>query len=59
MSAATTRRGVWTWPLLVGLGSTIGLLTALLGDGWLDALSWLLLGVPVAISVFAWTRRRA
>lgn len=52
-----TRGWVWTWPLLVGVGSSAGLVAALVGDGVWDALSWLLLGVPVAISVWAWRRR--
>ncbi len=51
------RGWVWTWPLLIGVGSSVGLVTALVGDGWLDALSWLLLAVPVVISFRAWMKR--
>jgi hypothetical protein len=45
-------RGLWAvfrWPTLLALLSIAGLLAALLGDGAWDALSWLLLGVPVLI----------
>jgi len=38
---------VWLAPLLMALLSLLGLVVALLADGWGDALSWLALGVPV------------
>ncbi len=38
---------LWTRPLLYGAASAAGLIAALLGDGWLDAVSWLALGAPV------------
>ena len=56
MSVANTPpdfRRVWLWPLVIGLTSTIGLISALLGDGPWDMLSWVMLGVPVAIVVGA------
>lgn len=34
-------------PLFIALVSVIGLVSALLGDGILDVLSWLLLSVPI------------
>jgi hypothetical protein len=33
-------REIFVWPLAVALLSTLGLITALTGDGWRDALSW-------------------
>jgi hypothetical protein len=39
-------------PLLLGLASAIGLLSALLGDGVWDVVSWVMLGVPLAIIVW-------
>lgn len=46
------RASIWRAPLaLVGVG-TVGLLSALVGDGPWDLLSWLALGLPVAVS--AW-----
>jgi hypothetical protein len=41
---------VWTWPIVLGLTSAAGLISALLGDGWADALSWACLGLPVAVA---------
>ena len=38
---------IWGIPLLLAFISTIGLTSALLTDGWGDALSWLALAVPV------------
>lgn len=41
------RRGLWMifrWPLLLALLGLFGLLSALLGDGLYDLLSWLALG---------------
>jgi hypothetical protein len=42
---------IWRWPLVIGVASAIGLVAALLGDGWLDALAWMGLGVPVIVAV--------
>ncbi|MDR1661089.1 MAG: hypothetical protein LBR95_01470, partial [Azoarcus sp.] len=43
---------VFRWPVLLGVSSFVGLVSALLGDGAWDALSWATLFVPVA--VVAW-----
>jgi hypothetical protein len=51
-------RRTWTWPIVIAVGSLVGLVSALVGDGLYDALSWLLLAVPVAIAAVALTRRR-
>ena len=40
---------VWLWPIVLGLVSAIGLVTALLGDGVWDTASWIGLGLPVAV----------
>jgi hypothetical protein len=42
---------VWKAPILVGLGSTLGLVIALVADGLADVASILLLSIPVYISV--------
>lgn len=44
-------------PLLLAVVSGGGLLSALVGDGAWDVLSWLLLGGPIAVMVRALTRR--
>lgn len=40
-------RSTFAIPSLLALTSIIGLVAALTGDGWRDALSWLALGIPV------------
>jgi hypothetical protein len=56
MSRAQPARGrfrkVWGAPVLLGAMGLIGLISALVGDGVMDAVSYLLLAVPVA--VIAW-----
>lgn len=55
------RRGLWMifrWPLLIGLLAALGLLSALLGDGLYDVVSWLALGLPLLVvaAIRAWQR---
>ncbi|MFK0088634.1 hypothetical protein ACIQUS_15220 [Pseudomonas sp. NPDC090755] len=57
------RRGLWMvfrWPLLIGLLVALGLLSALLGDGLYDIVSWLALGGPLMIvgGVWVWRQKR-
>lgn len=40
---------VWLWPVVLGVSSASGLLSALVSDGWGDVWSWLALGLPVAV----------
>ena len=44
-------RRVFGMPLLLALISLLGLVSALLGDGVWDALSWLALGIPVVVAL--------
>jgi hypothetical protein len=48
---------VWKWPLILGVATACGLLSALIGDGVWDGLSWLALGAPVAVGVLLSLRR--
>ncbi|TRX74662.1 hypothetical protein [Pseudomonas mangiferae] len=53
------KRGAWMifrWPLLLALLGGIGLVSALVGDGFFDLLAWLGLGVPLALIAVAWLR---
>jgi hypothetical protein len=50
---------VFAAPIAIGLFSTIGLVVALTGDGWRDALSWVALGVPVLAVAWAMKARRS
>lgn len=60
-SVLATRRSalrVFAIPLLLGLLSVVGLLSALLGDNVWDALSWFALGVPCAVIARFWLLKR-
>ncbi|HVY07655.1 MAG TPA: hypothetical protein VHB46_16895 [Burkholderiales bacterium] len=51
---------IWGWPIVLGLLSAAGLMSALLGDGVWDALSWFTLGAPLAVIAFyVWRPARA
>lgn len=52
-------RTIFAWPLAIFLLGLIGLVSALTGDGWRDALSWLALAAPVAAVVWAVSTRRS
>ncbi|WEF34543.1 hypothetical protein [Pseudoduganella chitinolytica] len=43
---------LWGAPILLGILTTIGLVAALLGDGFLDYVSAFALGIPVGLG--AW-----
>lgn len=49
---------VWGMPILLGILTTIGLISALLGDGVWDAVSALTLGAPVAVGAWYSLRRK-
>jgi hypothetical protein len=51
-------RETFAWPLAVALLSALGLIAALTGDGWRDALSWVGLGAPVLAVIWAMKARR-
>jgi len=51
-------RQIFAVPLLLALLSAVGLVSALVGDGVWDALSWLTLAVPVAIGAYCFARPR-
>lgn len=40
---------LWGWPIALGLLTVVGLIAALLGDGALDYLSAVALGIPVLV----------
>jgi hypothetical protein len=43
---------IFAAPIIVGALSVVGLVAALVGDGWWDALSWLSLTLPVLLYFF-------
>lgn len=40
---------IFTWPLVIGVLSTVGLVAALVGDGLWDGVSWLTLFIPIGL----------
>ncbi len=52
-------RQIFALPMVIGILSTVGLLAALIGDGWWDGLSWASLSLPVLLYVFFMIRRQA
>ena len=49
-------RQIYGVPLVIGLTSLVGLVTALVGDGVWDAFSWSALAAPVAVIGWALVR---
>ncbi|MBB1607956.1 MULTISPECIES: hypothetical protein [unclassified Pseudomonas] len=55
------KRNLWRvfrWPLALAVLSLVGLVSALVGDGPWDALSWFALGVPLVVILAALARAR-
>jgi len=48
---------IWKWPVIVNLIATIGIAVALLGDYWLDGLSWVCLGSTVIYMIYAYQKK--
>ena len=48
----------WTWPFVLGVTSAVGLVSALLADGWADVLAWFGLGLPVLVACAYGSRRK-
>lgn len=57
-SRRQTNRQVFAVPLLLGVLSSVGLVSALVGDGVWNGLSWLLLGIPVSLFFYFLLRPR-
>jgi len=48
---------IWAWPLVLGVLSLSGLLTALVSETWGDFWSWFSLGIPLAVMAwYGWLR---
>ncbi|MEG7360440.1 hypothetical protein [Pseudomonas citronellolis] len=55
------KRNLWRvfrWPLALAVLSLVGLISALVGDGPWDALSWFALGIPLVVILAALARAR-
>jgi hypothetical protein len=45
-------------PLVLGVLSTMGLISALVGDGIWDGVSWITLGIPILLCVYFFLKPR-
>jgi len=52
-------RATFAIPALLAVLSLVGLVSALTGDGWRDAVSWVALGIPVVTVIWAGRARRS
>jgi hypothetical protein len=52
-------RGVFALPLAIAVLSAVGLVSALTGDGWRDAVSWVGLAAPICAVIWAMRTRRS
>ncbi|MGN6286718.1 MAG: hypothetical protein ACTHM2_16345 [Afipia sp.] len=50
---------IFAAPMVIGALSVVGLISALVGDGVWDGLSWLTLGVPVVLCAYFTLRPRS
>ena len=51
MKGARTLWQIFMWPTVLGVMTIVGLVSALVADGVWDALSWLMLAIPVGLGV--------
>ena len=58
MKKTGSLRAIFAVPLLLALVSIVGLVVALTGDGWRDAISWALLALPILAAGWAMRARR-
>ena len=56
---ASSFMALWGWPLVLGVLTAVGLISALFSDGGFgDMLAWATLGIPTAVCIwFGWMRR--
>ncbi|WP_412069010.1 hypothetical protein [Rubrivirga sp. IMCC43871] len=57
MSRVLSPRQIWAVPVVLGVLSLVGLVAALVADGWGDGLSALALAVPAGVSLWGFRRR--
>ena len=58
-SHARSNAAIFAAPMAIAAVSTVGLVSALTGDGIRDVVSWCALAVPVAVAGWAMRARRA
>lgn len=56
-SRRQTNRQIFAIPMLLGVLSVIGLVSALVGDGMWDGVSWTTLGTPILLCGYVLLKR--
>ncbi|KJC55846.1 membrane protein [Bradyrhizobium sp. LTSPM299] len=59
MRPQLSQKQIFGIPFAVMIITVVGLLSALIGDGWWDAVSWAALGLPVLFYLFFIGRRQS
>ncbi len=59
MKRRPSLRAIFAAPAVIGVLGTVGLVSALTGDGWRDAVSWVGLAAPIAAVIWAMLARRS
>jgi hypothetical protein len=54
LSKTAERSTTYRAPGLIAVVSGVGLIFALVGDGFWDAMSWLAVGLPLAVAAWVW-----
>jgi hypothetical protein len=54
-----TFRNIYRWPAILAALSSFGLISALIGDGIWDGLSWIALAIPLAVMGWFASRGRS
>ena len=52
MSESQSTTQIWAAPVLLGLSSAVGLVTALFFNGVGDVIAWVTLGIPVVVCLW-------
>ena len=53
-TARQTNWRIFRWPLVMALANAVGLVAALIGDGWYDFVSWATLSATLVVMAIAW-----
>ena len=58
-ASVKTTGEIFRWPLIMALANAVGLIAALVGDGWFDVISWVTLALTLVVIGASWRGWRA
>lgn len=50
---------IFRWPIVINSICLVGLISALIGNGWLDIMSWVFLSTSITLMLFAYIKLKA